>query len=53
MQQGFANDLDDLIWDTQPDYWLYGHSHGNRPPVQIGKVQLLSNMLGYVGAYGE
>ena len=53
LQQSFANDLDELILETQPDYWLYGHSHGNRPPFQIGNTQLLSNMLGYVGAYGE
>jgi len=52
LQQGFANDLDNFILETQPDIWLYGHSHGNRPPIQIGKTQLLTNMLGYV-SYGE
>ena len=52
LQQGFANDMDDFIWETQPDVWFYGHSHGNRPPIQIGKTQLLTNMLGYV-SYGE
>lgn len=52
LQQGFANDLDAFILETQPDVWLYGHSHANRPPIQIGKTQLLTNMLGYC-AYGE
>ena len=47
LEQGFANDLDDLILDTQPAYWVYGHSHANRPPIQIGQTQLLTNMLGY------
>lgn len=47
LEQGFANDLDELILDTQPDYWIYGHSHANRPPIQLGKTQLVSNMLGY------
>ncbi len=50
LQQGFANDLDDFIWETQPDVWIYGH--GNRPPIEIGKTQLITNMLGYV-SYGE
>ncbi|RYF57683.1 MAG: metallophosphoesterase [Cytophagaceae bacterium] len=47
LEQGFANDLDKLILDSQPDYWIYGHSHANRPPIQVGKTQLVSNMLGY------
>ena len=47
LQQGFANDLDNLILTAQPDYWIYGHSHANRPPIHLGKTQLLSNMFGY------
>ena len=37
LEQGFANDLDDLILATQPAYWLYGHSHANQPPIQIDR----------------
>jgi Icc-related predicted phosphoesterase len=49
LQQGFVNDLDTLILETQPEVWIYGHSHGNRPPIQLGKTRLLTNMLGYCG----
>ena len=47
LEQGFANDLDALILATQPAYWIYGHSHANQPPIQIGQTQLLTNMMGY------
>ncbi|ARK10714.1 metallophosphoesterase [Fibrella sp. ES10-3-2-2] len=47
LEQGFVTNLDSLILDTQPAYWIYGHSHANRPAIQLGNTQLLSNMLGY------
>lgn len=42
--------LDALILDTQPDYWVYGHA--NMPIVEIEKTKLITNQLGYC-AYGE
>ncbi|MFN8347211.1 MAG: metallophosphoesterase [Spirosomataceae bacterium] len=52
LNQGFATNLDAFISDTQPDYWIYGHSHANRPTIEIGRTKLLTNQLGYC-AYGE
>jgi DNA repair exonuclease SbcCD nuclease subunit len=48
----FASDLDAHILRWQPDYWMYGHSHANMPPVTLGNTQILTNQLGYVG-YNE
>ncbi len=48
LSQGFVVELDDLIAETQPDYWIYGHSHANMPQVQIGNTHLVTNQLGYV-----
>jgi len=45
-------ELFDLIEATSPDYWIYGHTHGNTPDFEIGKTRLLTNQLGYV-KYGE
>ncbi|MEI7582008.1 metallophosphoesterase [Runella sp.] len=52
LNQGFASNLDALILETQPNYWIYGHSHANLPTVEIGKTKLITNQLGYC-AYGE
>ena len=52
LNPAFATDLDTNIMRWQPDYWIYGHSHANMPPVAIGKTQLITNQLGYV-AYSE
>ncbi|WP_375443951.1 metallophosphoesterase [uncultured Fibrella sp.] len=47
LEQGFATNLDDFILDTKPAYWIYGHSHANKPAFQLGDTCLVSNMLGY------
>jgi Icc-related predicted phosphoesterase len=52
LNPGFATNLDDFITESQPQYWIYGHSHANMPLVPIGQTQLITNQLGYV-AYGE
>ncbi len=44
----FATNLDAGIERWQPDYWIYGHSHANMPPITVGKTQLITNQLGYV-----
>ncbi len=48
LSQGFVVKLDDFITETQPDYWIYGHSNANMPETQIGKTKLITNRLGYV-----
>ena len=48
LNEGFCTDLSDYILDCAADYWIYGHSHGNRNAFEIGKTTLLTNQLGYV-----
>jgi len=52
LNQGFATNLDTFILETQPTYWMYGHSHANMPTIEIGCTKLITNQLGYC-AYGE
>jgi predicted phosphohydrolase len=52
LNEAFAVELFDLIETTNPDYWIYGHTHENTPDFEIGKTRLLTNQLGYV-MYGE
>ncbi|MDP9079965.1 MAG: metallophosphoesterase [Bacteroidota bacterium] len=48
LNDAFAVNLTDYIFDHGPDYWIYGHHHQNIPDFIIGKTQLLTNQLGYV-----
>ena len=48
LNEAFAVELFDLIETYGPDYWIYGHTHGNTPDFEIGKTRLLTNQLGYV-----
>jgi hypothetical protein len=43
-----VSNLDNFIIDKPIDYWIYGHSHGNMPPITIGNTQLITNQLGYI-----
>jgi predicted phosphodiesterase len=42
----FHSDLDDLILETQPDYWLFGHSH-RRCRAMVGKTDIRCVSIGY------
>jgi predicted phosphohydrolase len=48
LNQAFAVNLDNLIYDTKPDFWIYGHHHRNVSEFKIGKTLMLTNQLGYV-----
>lgn len=48
LTEAFAVELFDVIFDSNIDYWVYGHHHSNTPAFKIGKTELLTNQLGYV-----
>jgi len=52
INEGFCVELTEEIMASHVSHWIYGHSHGNKAPFQIGDTQMLTNQLGYV-AYSE
>lgn len=52
LNEAFAAEMSETILTFGLDYWIFGHHHVNIPPFTIGKTQMLTNQLGYVG-YGE
>lgn len=52
LNEAFAVEMFDLIEPSTIDAWIYGHHHQNTPDFLIGKTQMLTNQLGYVG-YNE
>lgn len=48
LNEAFATELHDFIYDSPIDAWVYGHHHTNTPDFRIHKTQLLTNQLGYV-----
>ncbi len=52
INEAFATELHDRIFDQGPDAWIYGHHHAHVPAFNIGKTRMLTNQLGYVD-YGE
>lgn len=52
INEGFCVELTEEIMASDVSHWIYGHSHGNKAPFQIGGTQMLTNQLGYV-AYSE
>lgn len=43
---GFCSDLDYLIEEHQPDYWIHGHCHESFD-YKIGKTRVICNPMGY------
>lgn len=48
LNEAFAVNLTDYIYEHGPDYWIYGHHHKNIPDFKIGNTQLVTNQMGYV-----
>ncbi|MDD3740812.1 MAG: metallophosphoesterase [Bacteroidales bacterium] len=48
LNDAFAVELFDLINESGPDFWIYGHHHQNIPDFTIAKTQLINNQLGYM-----
>lgn len=48
INEAFAVELHDFIYDSKVDYWIYGHHHRNIKKFSIGKTKLITNQLGYV-----
>jgi Icc-related predicted phosphoesterase len=48
INSAFVSEQADLIYDLQPDYWIYGHHHANMPETLLDKTKLVTNQLGYV-----
>lgn len=52
INEAFAVDLSNLIFNNSVDYWIYGHHHSNIKDFNVHKTKLVTNQLGYI-RYGE
>ena len=48
LYEALGVELSMLIERTEPDYWIYGHTHRNNSDFKICKTSLLTNQMGYV-----
>jgi len=48
INEAFCVDLTDFVHKSNASFWIYGHSHHNNNPIQIGNTMLLTNQLGYI-----
>lgn len=44
----FAVELEELIEEAGPEYWIFGHHHSSREEFSIKRTLLTSNPLGYI-----
>ena len=49
LNEAFYVDLTSFVEESGIDYWIYGHSHGNKEDFSIGNTKLITNQLGYIG----
>lgn len=47
LNPAFVVDMTDLMYDYEPDLWVYGHTHGSFKDTMIGKTRVVSNPRGY------
>ncbi len=52
LNEAFCAEKTKFIAEADIDYWIYGHSHGNKDDFEINGTRMVTNQLGYV-AYGE
>lgn len=52
LNPAFASNLDYLIEEYQPNYWIHGHMH-NSSRYNIGKTEIICNPYGYHGYEGK
>jgi predicted phosphohydrolase len=52
LNDAFAVELSEMIKQTQPYCWVFGHIHTKVTEFNIGNTKLISNQLGYV-SHGE
>jgi predicted phosphohydrolase len=52
INNAFVSELSDIIVETKPKAWIYGHHHRNTPEFNVATTKLLTNQLGYV-SYDE
>lgn len=48
LNDAFVIELYDFIYRSPIDYWIFGHTHRNEPPLDINGTKVLTNQLGYV-----
>ncbi len=48
INEAFCVNLNELINESNVNFWIYGHSHFNSNPVFLNNTILLTNQLGYV-----
>ncbi|GAO31760.1 metallophosphoesterase [Geofilum rubicundum] len=46
ISSAFVSEQTELIYELQPDYWIYGHHHANMPETLLDKTKLVTNQLG-------
>lgn len=48
LNEAFCVEKTNFIKREQIDYWVYGHSHRNKPDFEIGSTTMVTNQLGYI-----
>jgi predicted phosphodiesterase len=48
INEAFVVELDEFIANNHIDYWIFGHTHGNEPEVNINGTRIVTNQLGYI-----
>jgi len=47
----FVNDVEEIIYQYQPTYWIHGHTHDSCD-YKMGDTRILCNPMGYPGDFG-